>query len=651
MHVLDCKDLIAEHFKKDWEKLLDLSSSEDFIEKNQDFTGSLDTLIKKCFIHLNLSVLKGEYVINKEFTDDLTKLEDSLDFFSTINFEDDQLAKGIEEIITGTLLARVIDPLRFAIKEYRGFYCAIKNKCSYPYRVSILNAKSKDDSLIDRTSRTYLRQFIDFNIELARIDHNLAIKEEVLQKLLLFLDAITQKQGDDKVQAILKDKCSYLIIKILTKYKHDPLKYYYAINFEDKSLNINGFKAGVYGEFLNKTSLLQNNSNSDTSVCPAIREKVKNVKINFHKNEKLEKYEDFLLLISDLKKSSYSTKEIEKLIHCFNELGIESSCFNEAAFTISGIYFENNLISKNLESDKISIEEIKTIFHSVKDKQEETQIFNYYPFLKISKILINRGKIEIAKEIIDFECLNGIVVLLKSHIEEELFSSFEWCSDRNFLPFQLPFNECCLLKTDKDEKDKTFMNLFLASSFVLPVNYQKVKNEIDKIKREIDELNAKIEFHKSINKEKTELEKIKNEIQKTDRKHVEILSVFAAIVIFASSSVQVYKSSISLNDSLRFMLVFAYSLAMFIVLIWMITRVDGFSGKKLPWTHWIVILILVVATISAFYTVNHSQTEATPLPPAVIPKHTTMKVEKIGTKDSLKTLSNVKMANEDSLNL
>lgn len=605
MHIEICKELIDREFNNGWETNLDLSSPEKFKEKNPRFIGVLDTLLKNCFINLNLSVLKGEYILDKDFNLHLDKVSESLQFYLNINLTNGSIES--EEEISGLLLDKLINPLNQSIKEYRGFYKEIINKYSVPFRISLLNAKRIERSLNDRTAQNYFHQFIDFNIELAKIDHNLAVKDIILQRLLIIYHEISEQKGNDYIQLILKNKCSYLLKKILIKFGRDPKKYYYAIDFEDQSLDPTKFDSGIFREFEDKTEQLQPDDGI-MILSPELKDRIETLKNDFLSNKRYEKFEDYFLLVSELKQDKSSDVRIEKLRKSFNkwesdQVKWESDQvkFNQYVFAISQIYFYNNHVSYKLKHCELKISEIKRLFDSVKADQDELKIQNYFPYLKICNTLIEKFKRELEGEYFNSTELGKILDLLTSHLEKELFNAFEWCSDRNFLPFQQPFNECCLPKKNVNGKDE-IENLFLASSFVLPINYQKVKIDIDDIKREISELKVKLE----LSKERVELEKIKTEIQKTDRRHIEILSVFAAIVIFASSSIQIYKGGFTLNDSLRFMLVFGYCLVLFIVIIWMITRSDGFKPNKLPLTHRIAISILFLSTIAAFSMIDIS---------------------------------------------
>src|SRR5690606_28075665 len=83
-----------------------------------------------------------------------------------------------------------------------------------------------------------------------------------------------------------------------------------------------------------------------------------------------------------------------------------------------------------------------------------------------------------------------------------------------------------------------------------------------------------------------QMRQIRKEVEKIDRRAIEIIGGFSAIVLFDSGRIQIFSiDGIIITDGLNWMLLFSYSLILFIFLIWLITR-DGLAIKGLSVIHW-----------------------------------------------------------------
>ena len=175
------------------------------------------------------------------------------------------------------------------------------------------------------------------------------------------------------------------------------------------------------------------------------------------------------------------------------------------------------------------------------------------------------------------------------------YENYEWCKDKNFLSFQLPANECKIKYAE--------YNIFLSSSFVLPINYEKILRELTELSRKLEKYKTLFEVHENLKSEKTIIKELRENIEKNDRRSIEILGIFAAIVLFTSSSVQIFSiKGVDFKQALKFMLCYSYSLTLFIFLIWLITRENI---KSVTTIHKIFFFALAItAVISLLYTLN-----------------------------------------------
>ena len=142
------------------------------------------------------------------------------------------------------------------------------------------------------------------------------------------------------------------------------------------------------------------------------------------------------------------------------------------------------------------------------------------------------------------------------------------------------------------------MLTFCLSSFVLPVDYEKEDRIVEDLSTEYSKLCASVEARKTVNRiyseykdsnktinddikslkesNKTEAENLKKQVttdlKENQRTVIEILSVFAAIVIFASGSIQVLSKSSDVLMAGKYMLLFSAGLGVMGVLLCCIFR-------------------------------------------------------------------------------
>ncbi len=219
---------------------------------------------------------------------------------------------------------------------------------------------------------------------------------------------------------------------------------------------------------------------------------------------------------------------------------------------------------------------------------------NYFPYLAFLKHI----KTEIKKEL---DKSNPSFLILEKYLEhyqnniKTLYKNFEWCKDNDFQAYVLNKK---LSQISYQLPTYGNIMLFVASSFILPINYKKVNREIDDLKNSINEYETHIPLLKRILEEEQQIKNTQQDIEKRDRNQIEILGIFAAVVLFAAGGINIFKESPSIEQSAKFGLIFSYSLSIFVILIWLITR-DYRHFKPSP-IHFIIVIIFAIATYLVF---------------------------------------------------
>jgi hypothetical protein len=121
----------------------------------------------------------------------------------------------------------------------------------------------------------------------------------------------------------------------------------------------------------------------------------------------------------------------------------------------------------------------------------------------------------------------------------------------------------------------------------------------ENLRTELLKIKALFELHVSLKKDVSEIYTIKEKLAESDKRHIEILSIFAAIVMFVSNEVQMFSNLKNVKDAVIFTLFFAFSLGLFVMLIWFVTRPTTVNLKKLPLTHRLLIILFVLGFVAA----------------------------------------------------
>lgn len=275
-----------------------------------------------------------------------------------------------------------------------------------------------------------------------------------------------------------------------------------------------------------------------------------------------------------------------------------ASEFDKHARNISKGYFVNNDLSKKLEN--INDKELKDLFNEINSHQEKCNINNYFPYFKICEFLKN--KIENTfkdtknAEKVNFELLKEDISFLKENYK--IFKSkLNWSKNHLIYAYQLPFDECKKkIKIDENVE----INLFIPSSFLLPLNYDRFYDFADEIKNFL--INCETEYKSFENyfhlKNKiSEKEKEISEVLKDQTKrNIELLGIFSAIIALLYQGATAANSMIPFSDKVLTFLLMFVTLISFSIFLKAIVSKSIFREKNFLIVT-IVSLILIISII------------------------------------------------------
>lgn len=614
MLLSDCKDYILSNdgFPQNWINEYVFSTEEDIDSSLVNILLKIKTITDKTFEKLNISIITGDYIhidnsisIIQEFLSIIESLSQEIEI-TTFNEDLTDKIREINNQINETYLEGFINTVRHSLKEYKRFLINLKRKYKgNPKTVFIetLNSFPNENNFYIKPY-LYLRKCFILNLDLANIDHNFSVKSETLTSLLGIKIEFDKKYqiSQSIYDKILVDKCNFLINKLNYRFKEDSTNYYYSFDYEEV---VNDFNIQCFNQFdklLGVHYEKRDNHQSEREILlNDVYEKIdKSLPLNLI---------DYHILIKQYKDNNKNFRQLQRSRDEFEILYTSKSfsnnndrIFDQSAYKISRNYIVNNEFSLFLDNSDSTLEEIHKKYIKIKDLQESTQVFNYFPSFKYSNYLITILDKEFKESNLDTIELYPILKKLNLVIKDA-YENFEWSQNKNLLAFQLSEEECKInfsLSTDNEDN----ISIFLSSSFILPLNFDKIKIELKELNRKVEKFNTLFEVHEHLMVEKQSILELRDKIQGSDKRSVEILGVFSAIILFSSSSIEIFSiKNITFKNGITFMLAFSYCLILFISLIWIITRE---KIQKITKYHvFFYIFLLIISLISALYSMNY----------------------------------------------
>lgn len=544
------------------------------------------------FEHLNFSVIKGEYIQSPQTT---------LDLISEISTVIGKIPIPPEPTIEQFIL-ELQQLFKDSLNEYKMNINKVVRNLNYSDRVILFEGLDEFRSIINLKegysdiSQNLLTLF-KINLAVLRSDHFLNLGRDTLIHLIALNRKITPEKNiysNTSYAHIISNKIRFLIRKIIYRYEEKEISHKYVFDLQENNLDKENFKTEI---FLKWDKRCQTHYEKDSNHVASLKEEVEDLNLRRDKLTFVD-YHTKTKYYKDLKEQ---VKGLEQTVRDFNnsiKSDIPNNSFDQFAVNTTLNYLENNTLSLKIEK-KESHEEIYRTIKSIEELQDETRIKNYFPYLKylgylsqvIDKILIQQNTIQQLSELEEKTTEYGKYF-------KKLEDNYSWCRKHFYLSYQLPYKECTTKETINGEE----YDVFLASSFILPIDYDKVEEEVKSYRSKLDRYKFLLETSKfilndlkEIEQVKQQAEEIRQEVKGTERRTIEILGIFTALVIFASSFINVNKFQ-DFTPYVAFLFMFALgsSLALFVAVIIVVARgKDHFTDNK---SIYITLLIIGVVT-------------------------------------------------------
>jgi len=282
------------------------------------------------------------------------------------------------------------------------------------------------------------------------------------------------------------------------------------------------------------------------------------------------------------------------------------------------------------------------------DNKDNKNYFLQYKFINKSIELLN-AELNEKNENITIDQIEKIEKYLKE-IESEYETyktNIEWILEHIYFIYRVSLEECII------------DDIFIYSSFLLPLDNRKSKKDYEKIVDSFRELKSQLPLFRRIaifntkisEKVKEEVTQFDEKIEKRDTKTIELMGLFTAIIAFVMGSIPTFQYLENIFDVGIFFIIFASSLISFLLVLLFVT---GRIKDNIKLKHIVIFYpTMIIFTIVLSYfnpkdndckTTTLQQTEKTIIEEKITSNKTidTLKQSKItkkqttSTKDSLK---------------
>lgn len=589
-------------FNEDWLKVADNKEVADYKDLWINNILKASTEIFKYYI---LLLLSGEYCRLVDKDSEELRIKDLEACLETISNqievkEDIKIQYELQSIFS----ENVLYPLRRIIKPHIDYLTRdLKVQFGLEHKRQLIRGDKKEDTppKTDQEVIAY-SDALKYIIFLTRIEHFWYHHNEEVMKELLILEKEIQSLliPDDSLKKAILVKLNFLLRKILyrksSSTSEDTAELIYSFDQqEDKELSVGDIP--LDDKLIEWDNLIKSHYGFNSRFKSEQR---KRAQVIYQKDESGYCFKDFHGLIKIYKDDTKSSEQTANLLVKFNERKFPSILtIDDYAKKITQTYLFNNAISLRCENAKITYEQSCDIYEEIRNHQNISNVRNYFPWEKLAQTIGN--KIDgLLNDLVNKDKYKQFRVLLQLY--SKALSKFEetlkWSKIKRFLPFQMPFSECqseYLVEIEEYPPVK----LFFFSSFLLPLDYLQVSKSKDELRLRKLKYDTLDTVYDKLQHVVEDVNESSEKMRKQERRSVEILAIFAAVALFSMGSIQIFSNQAVANDPhvyYRFIMAFGYSLALFVLLIWIITRDDI---KRVHIFHWIIVALVFISSCIA----------------------------------------------------
>ncbi|MEZ2338556.1 hypothetical protein AB6735_23110 [Mucilaginibacter sp. RCC_168] len=558
-------------------------------------TGGLESIANELFDNLNYSVLSGEYVSDIDACEQL--VEQLENYIKSVGAQIDfPLHPQMTFIAQDVFQSYFYVSAKELLKYYRKLLYFVNRHLVHQPNSSTLFYITSPENSKARTGNEAAKQSAELfrlNTQLSEVDHSLTFSKQFFTRLILLQDVLDKLTPSSPLAEILYKKCSFLLYKISARLKETRKEYLYGIDFKLSAVGLveipdfdlfNQIINGHYGITVN---------------TPLFDQRLRNALNKIDQQMALD-LGDYHALIKHYKDELHDLGKLQHLKTLYqpyyqSQLS-STSKFDRKALDITFCYLLNNILSLELEKKQFNLANWETKFKYYTDEADRYKNKNFFPYYKIVKEFLIAEISRLLKEKdSDLIVLGTLIDDYKTNLKS-LSENLQICENTDYLTFQNNYQNC--LTTLHDSTGRA-TECFVASSFVLPLYYGEYREELEFFKAESYKFDAMLEIQQMMVSDRGELNSVKQEMKNTDKRNIEILSIFAALVMFVSNEIQIFGKVANMADAVAYSLFFAFGLSLFVMLIWLITRPEGLKKDDFKLSHKIGLTFYIVGLLAA----------------------------------------------------
>ncbi|WPO80030.1 hypothetical protein [Flavobacterium sp. KACC 22761] len=597
----------------------ELNPNLDLVEFTTNLVEKEKDVLIKVFEFLNLSVLESEYVFNKTVFDEKLKeihskvgvLQGSL---MTTDNDDFLFSKALSD-------QQFLFSFKKALEVYKRISDNVNKQISNLHKTIVLDISdtfdgtnkyftSKDDVLTES-----LFDLFYINISLSRASFFLENYNSEFKDLLETKDVLKKLKTKinypetcyNQIIDILIESATFFQRKIIIRITQDETRYNdgyiynlneYSFSLDQHPLMFDYFKK--WDNYSQNHFLSEDNKEKETIIKRLAEEILTETRdsstFTFFQTHCLIKY------YKDLKKD---LTDLEKLITIFENYEPKSD-FDRLALNVSKNYLMNNILS--LKINNINFSDIDNLISEYRKLQESSLVNNFFPYFKICSFLKKYIETNISIEELKIENLTNVEIALeKLKICFKLYKkNVQWSENHLYYAYQLPCEEAKInINLKKGEEDIT-LSYFTSLGFSLSIDYTKYKDSLKEIESFILNFDNQIKSLKNIYSSTNKLIEKQTEIQaqlkEQEKKNLELLGIFSAIIALLFQGVNTAGST----ESIQYKLI--TFICMFVVLFSFLFMIRIFFNKEekiermSKWFEMSVFILMFVVLILLYST-------------------------------------------------
>ena len=647
---------ITNYIGKIPETIKDIKSSiSTILEKIENIGENEDSLVYKEIDDLNSyvqniisflfdSVLIGEY-LNKDINKQLEQIRNNLTYTEQLENKippNKDKYKAILLLINS--LKNKTNEIQNIINYYLLFIEDVKTIISNLEKDEIfILSKSKYQSVNDSET---LKLFT-LNLFLCFSDILFTEKQDCYQEITSIKELLSEERFSNlnlnpQIEK-MKKKATFLLFKWCKRAKLSGISLFKEDKIKEYKDDINNFGKN----WKNWVTHIENHYYKEEEKSLFVN-KIQNLYAKI-KDENFENFtcQDIQLYIKFYKDIDKNIDSLDK-INIFLKKRIEDSTddYEKNIRTIIYNYARNNRFSLFTETCD-NRDNLQKEYNKI-DNKDNKNYFLQYKFINKSIELLN-AELNEKNENITIDQIEKIEKYLKE-IESEYETyktNIEWILEHIYFIYRVSLEECII------------DDIFIYSSFLLPLDNRKSKKDYEKIVDSFRELKSQLPLFRRIaifntkisEKVKEEVTQFDEKIEKRDTKTIELMGLFTAIIAFVMGSIPTFQYLENIFDVGIFFIIFASSLISFLLVLLFVT---GRIKDNIKLKHIVIFYpTMIIFTIVLSYfnpkdndckTTTLQQTEKTIIEEKITSNKTidTLKQSKItkkqttSTKDSLK---------------